>query len=66
VLDQAAKLKLLTQKLLFAAKRIFGIPDFRYYAIADGLATIFQQHPGNITPMKKSPDLQMSLPITTP
>ena len=64
VLDQTAKLKLLTHKLLFAAKRIFGIPDFRYYAIANGLATIFQQHPGNITPMNKSPDLQMLLPIT--
>jgi hypothetical protein len=32
--------------VLKSAKRVFGIPDFRYYAIADGLGSIFMRHPG--------------------
>jgi hypothetical protein len=35
-----AKLKILAQHALRAAKRLFGIPDFRYYALADGIRTI--------------------------
>ena len=29
-----------------AAKRLFGIPDFKYYALADGLRSLFMRHPG--------------------
>ena len=29
-----------------AAKRLFGIPDFKYYALADGLRALFIRHPG--------------------
>jgi hypothetical protein len=36
-LGMRAKLEILTAHVLKAAKRIFGIPDFRYYAIADGI-----------------------------
>ncbi len=31
-----------------AAKRLFGIPDFRYYAIADGHMNVFRRHPERI------------------
>lgn len=50
VLDTSAKLKVMTGYVLKAAKRLFGIPDFHYYAIADGLTGIFQRCPGRISP----------------
>jgi len=28
------------------AKREFGIPDYKYYALGDGLCKIFSQSPG--------------------
>jgi hypothetical protein len=37
------KLEILTLHALKAAKRIFGIPDFRYYAISDGIKAIFSR-----------------------
>jgi hypothetical protein len=32
-----AKMEILVTHALKASKRIFGIPDFRYYVIADGI-----------------------------
>ena len=46
VLDIGSKLRVTAAYVLKAAKRVFGIPDFRYYAIADGLRSIFMRHPG--------------------
>jgi hypothetical protein len=37
------KLEILTLHALKAAKRIFGIPDFRYYAISDGIKAILSR-----------------------
>lgn len=37
------KLAVLAFHALKAAKRLFGVPDFRYYALADGLAAIFRK-----------------------
>jgi len=48
VLDTGAKLKVMAGHVLRAAKRVFGIPDFHYYAIADGLMSIFMRYPGRI------------------
>jgi hypothetical protein len=45
-LDVGSKLKITAAYVLKSAKRVFGIPDFRYYAIADGLRNIFMRHPG--------------------
>ena len=45
VLDTAQKLKILTGHVLKAAKRVFGIPDFKYYAISDGICAIFKRFP---------------------
>lgn len=39
-LGTRAKMTILTLNVLKAAKRIFGIPDFRYYALADGIREI--------------------------
>jgi hypothetical protein len=46
VLDIGSKLQLTAAYVLKSAKRVFGIPEFRYYAIADGLKAIFTKHPG--------------------
>lgn len=42
-LDRREKLAVLTRHALTAAKRLFGIADFRYYAIADGLSEILRK-----------------------
>jgi hypothetical protein len=39
-LGDALRLSILTRKVLKVAKRLFGIPPFAYYALADGIATI--------------------------
>lgn len=39
-LGTKAKLRILAVHALKAAKRLFGIPDFRYYAISDGIKEI--------------------------
>ncbi len=55
-LGTKAKLNILALHAMSAAKRIFGIPDFRYYALADGIKTIFKRigkgllHPRNYQP----------------
>jgi hypothetical protein len=46
VLDIGSKLRVSAAHVLRAAKRVFGIPEFHYYAIADGLSSIFLRHPG--------------------
>jgi len=42
-LGTRAKLNILAIHAMNAAKRIFGIPDFRYYALADGIRAIFKR-----------------------
>lgn len=64
VLDSSAKLKLLAAKATTAAKRIFGVPDFRYYAVADGLAAIFGRYPGKIPKSRPPIPQQINLAIT--
>jgi len=55
-LGSKAKLKILATHVLKAAKRLFGIPDFRYYAISDGIKDILMQagkgilHPRGLDP----------------
>jgi len=48
MLDTASKLKVMAGYVLKAAKRVFGIPEFHYYCIADGLTSIFTRYPGRI------------------
>src|SRR5207302_4122320 len=39
-LGQKLKLKILCEKLLIISQRFFGIPPFRFYALADGISNI--------------------------
>ena len=53
ILDQTQKLTVMTGHVLKWSKRVFGIPDFKYYALGDGLSNIFSRFPGKlIEPMK--------------
>lgn len=42
-LGTKAKLNILAMHAMSAAKRLLGIPDFRYYALADGIKAIFKR-----------------------
>jgi hypothetical protein len=43
-LNLRTKLRVLTDHVLQAARRVFGIPDFRFYVLADGIkAYLFGQ-----------------------
>jgi hypothetical protein len=42
-LGQKRKLRILCQKLLTISQRFFGIPPFRFYALADGIKKILSQ-----------------------
>ena len=43
VLDKNQKLRIMIGHLYKQAKRVFGIPNFHYYAIGDGLSAIFNK-----------------------
>jgi hypothetical protein len=59
-LGQKMKLRIHCEKLLIISQRFFGIPPFRFYALADGIKTILSQtSPG--PPEKSSPSLQLEL-----
>jgi len=61
LLDPESKLKVIAGYVLKAAKRLFGIPDFHYYSIADGLTSIFTRHPGQIVRLLPRSTMQGSL-----
>jgi len=61
VIDSASKLKIMASHLLHSAKRVFGIPDFKYYALSDGLCNVFKICPGYVQPCKKDPPGQIVL-----
>jgi len=48
ILDQPQKLTIMAGHVLKSAKRVFGIPDFKYYALGDGLSNIFSRFPGQL------------------
>lgn len=55
-LDKSIKLKILVQHIQRAAKRIYGIPEFRYYALADGIKQILYNRTARIRdPVPSSP-----------
>jgi hypothetical protein len=62
-LGTRTKLNILAMHALSAAKRLFGVPDFRYYALADGIRNIFKRvgkgplHPRGFAP---APSPQLS------
>ena len=59
-LGQKMKMRILCQKLLIISQRFFGIPPFRFYAMADGIKRILAQTSPD--PHPKPPlNLQMEL-----
>jgi hypothetical protein len=60
ILDQNQKLTIMTGYILKSAKRIFGIPDFKYYALGDGLSNIFSRFPGQLKKQEEIPHPQLS------
>jgi hypothetical protein len=59
-LGQKMKLRILCEKLLIISQRFFGIPPFRFYALADGIKKILSQT-GPSPPEKSLPSLQLEL-----
>ena len=48
ILDGNQKLVIVLGFILKCAKRVFCIPDFKYYALGDGISNIFTRSPGRI------------------
>jgi hypothetical protein len=64
VLDQTQKLTIMAGHILKNAKRVFGIPDFKYYALGDGLFNIFSQFPGKLLDQQKRHQIQLAFGFT--
>jgi len=61
-LGQQMKLRILCEKLMIISQRFFGIPPFRFYALADGIRRILSQ--GTFSPPETPPaSLQMELTL---
>ena len=60
-LGQQMKLRILCEKLLIISQRFFGIPPFRFYALADGIRQILSQ--AVLTP-PESPPASLQLELT--
>ncbi len=61
-LGQQMKLRILCEKLLIISQRFFGIPPFRFYALADGIRRILSQ--GTFSPPETPPaSLQLELTL---
>jgi hypothetical protein len=52
-LGQQMKLRILTEKLLVISQRFFGIPPFRFYALADGIRRVLSA--STFLPPRESP-----------
>ena len=65
VLGTKMKLSILASHVLKASKRLFGIPDFRYYALSDGIKELLTRFPRNKAPSSppSSPDEPVSYQI---
>lgn len=59
-LGQKMKLRILCEKLLIISQRFFGIPPFRFYALADGIKNILSQTSPS-PPEQVPPSLQLEL-----
>jgi hypothetical protein len=58
------KLRVLARHVLKAARRLFGIPDFRFYALADGIRELlFSRQKGleSFVKMLKTETIQLQL-----
>jgi len=60
ILDQTQKLTIMAGHVLKSAKRVFGIPDFKFYALGDGLGNIFSHFPGQLEKHSEIHQAQLS------
>jgi hypothetical protein len=61
-LGRRMKLRILCEKSLIISQRFFGVPPFRFYALADGIRRILSQ--GTFSPPEMSPaSLQLELTL---
>ena len=62
-LGDRARLRILAHHALRAAQRLFGIPDFRYYALADGIRRLLGgvRKPFDARQVSGQPQVQISL-----
>jgi hypothetical protein len=59
-LGQQMKLRILCEKLLIISQRFFGIPPFRFYALAEGIRRVLA--PGGFSQPEPPPrSLQLEL-----
>ena len=49
--------------ILKSAKRVSGIPDFKYYALGDGLSNIFSRYPGKLRKQSEYTNLSLVLAL---
>ena len=61
-LGQKMKLRIRCEKLPIISQRFFGIPPFRFYALADGIQRILSGTSFD-PPQQTPPSLQMDLPL---
>ena len=61
-LGQQMKLRILCEKLLIISQRFFGIPPFRFYALADGIRKILS-HTTFSPPQAPPASLQLELTL---
>ncbi|MGM0466288.1 MAG: hypothetical protein ACQERH_07630 [Acidobacteriota bacterium] len=54
------KLRVLARHVLTAARRLFGIPDFRFYALADGIQNLLFRHQKGLENFKNMINIQTS------
>jgi hypothetical protein len=61
-LGRRAKLEILVQHVYRVSRRIYGVPEFRFYAIADGIKQVLFDRPGlKLAPAPAIPDPQIAL-----
>ncbi len=61
-LGQKMKLRILAEKLLVISQRFFGIPPFRFYALADGIRRLLSGS-GFDSRQESPPDAQLELAL---
>jgi len=67
ILDHDTRLRVMAGYVERAAKRVFGIPEFKYYALADGLSAILTRNPGRPhTRIRKNTPTQLNLHLAHP
>ena len=64
-LGQQMKLRILAEKLLVISQRIFGIPPFRFYALADGIRRLLSGSAFR-PPQESPPNAQLELALVWP